>query len=225
MRARPFILTILLSLGAEVFGQTVLHRPPDVPVDKFLSTFSDTLDLAHQVIQTSTHDSPGRIYLYFAYNTTSDTIRRNAIADKGNRVIAYSLITYDTTTFYCVTVDTLGFDSDDGISAEINAVFFANCDSDKENELFIMDSTFYDRHGLAGYVYRTSAYDFPTVSNMSWKKNEDISALFDYADIGTIDNPDSVAIAKPGLKPEARSPTSKYNSEASIKQKLKKLGY
>ena len=41
---------------------------------------------------------------------------------------------------------------------------------------------------MAGQVYKTYAYNFPTHDNMKWKKDEIISLKFDDSDIGVIDN-------------------------------------
>ena len=110
-------------------------------------------------------------------------------------------------------IDTLRFDNGYEMP-EIKTVFFANCDQDKEDELFILFSSFYEHHGLAGDIYKTYAYDFPKETGLGWKKNKKISSLFDDSEIGAVDD-----------KAIKTRHTAKYNSAISIKRKLKEIGY
>lgn len=203
-------------------------RQPSETVDDFISSITDTLPITHQIIKTPILDKKGSIYIYFLDYTHYDTIQYDgkidAIVDY-NRVIVYSLTTYDTTTFHRVTIDTLGFDNNGNERTEIEAAFFANCDKDKQQELLITFSTFYNRHSMAGQVYRTYAYNFPTQDNVLWKKDEIISLKFDDSDIGVIDGNEEQFKERPEQKPKVETHQVKYNLAINIKRKLKKWGY
>jgi hypothetical protein len=197
-------------------------------VDDFISSFTDTMNVTHQIIKTSTLDRKGSIYIYFVGYTRYDTYSfQNKIdtINTYNWVIANSLITYDTNTFFRVPIDTLGFDNNGDEGTEIEAAFFANCDKDKEQELLIMFSSFYLRHGMAGNIYSTYAYNFPTQVGMVWKKDEVISSMFDDSNIDSIDNDDDSTKKLSETKPKVEQHKVKYNLARNVKMRLKELGY
>lgn len=218
------LLTVFILCSSAVCSQTTYVRQPSETVDDFISSVTDTLPITHQIIKTSTLDKKGTIYIYFLDYT--QTIKHDdKTGVEYNRVTVYSLITYDTTTFYQVTIDTLGFDNNGNERSEIEAAFFANCDKDKEQELLITFSTFYNRHYMAGQVYKTYAYNFPTHDNMIWKKDEIISLKFDDSDIGVIDGNEELFKEHPEWEPKTEPHQVKYNLAINIKRQLKEWGY
>lgn len=214
MKSLIFLILAVIFWGNTAECQLTFKKEKDETVDDLIGRISAPAITTYETIKRVIPGKKTTIYIYFTENTVYDSSSVPGVRFTKNSIVAFSLITHDSVGFFHSVIDTLRFDNGYEMP-EIKTVFFTNCDLDKEDELFILFSSFYEHHGLAGYIFKTFAYDLTNENGIGWKKNKKISSLFDDSEIGAVDD-------------KATKKTrhiAKYNSAISIKRRLKELGY
>ena len=192
---RLLIFLTLLFLTADGFSQMYTRQKAE-KASTFITRVTGLKEFVHPVIEAKGHDTTNKAIIYFA-------------PAKNETTVGYILITENGTAYRPMIIDTF---YEEGAPAKIEAVFFANADKDKEQEIIILTSWEQVHADVRGMLYGTFIYDWPTLSRSQKRLtllktlSKKLSGGFD----GTTE----------GLKVKA-----KYTSVASIRKRLKELGY
>ena len=225
-----YITITLIAVSSSVDAQKLFQKSSDLSLDDLISGYCKEefyQSTVKKMVMPHTKDS---VYIYAKILVNIDTIKHRDIEDyvlETKSLVIHALISIDSTSYYHTIVDTVGFQNNGNEETVLDTVFIANCDSDTDNEMFLTFYTFYNRHGYAGNVYKTYAYNFPSKNYFSWTMDEKISQLFEDKYIGKIDNDEDETHDNENETntEEIAQGRNKYSSVTNIKSKLRELGY
>ncbi|UQB70291.1 hypothetical protein [Epilithonimonas zeae] len=124
-------------------------------------------------------------------------------------VDGYLLIPSENNRYNKIFIDTY---AEEGATAYVESVFFANADRDADKELGVLCSWDQSMHsGISGRIYQVYFYDFPKATDKISKLKPIQIKGFDFEFDGTND--------------AGERSVAKFNTAAKIKAELKRLGF
>lgn len=194
-----FIATIFTTFVS--LGQTVKRQDTET-VEAFVKRLMpDTMELAHQVIETNTWDTKAKaIITFYGYDDTID-INTGFTEIFGHLYLPIGQNNYRDISF--------GPIEEDGGYPEIISVFFANADKDKPKELIVLCKYEQQHYDYDGLFYETFIFDNPQQQN-KLTYFEKLSEKFWGCECGWRNG---------------KIETAKYKTAKDVKAKLKQLGF
>ena len=212
------IFLLIFSYASFVNAQIRLKKSPSQSESDFIKEFSDTLTLYHPVIKAKSPDGVSEIYLIFTPYKVDDWHPGDLVVcpQIAQQIVALSLMRYDDTTNYMLVIDTLQF-YNGAMNPFIDTVFFANCDVDRDKEMFVLLKGYRTEKDRQIESYTTFVYNLPTKKNLHWEKDNLVSEIFK----------DSEGNRKYNIDENGHRLKGKiiYHSVVDILKYLKQMGY
>lgn len=196
------ILTIIYILTISItFGQTIKRQDGESVVHLIQRIKPDSMELAHQIIETDIWDTNGKaIILFYGFDDHKDlNIGYDVV--QGHVFIPIGRNTYRDIKFGPITQN--------GGLPEILSVFFANADNDIEKELIVLCKLEQHHYDYSGQFYETYIFDNPN-SKSQLTFYEKLSEKFFGCECDFR---------------EEKSRMAKYKTAKDIKVGLKKMGF
>ena len=200
MRQTLIILILVLSLSAYASGQIVINSPVETAGQLIERIKPDSLNLAHQIIETTVWTKEKTIIAFLGYDMPDPNIGFN-------KITGYILFPLGDNKYNQITLESI--EEDAGLP-EILALFFANIDSDSEKELGVLCKFWQHSYEHMGNQYETFFFDNPNRNNQLIEYNREISRKFSGCDCDYR---------------ESKSTKAKFKTVVDIKNELRRLGY
>ena len=220
MKSYREALLVLLLTTVVLFcnSQTRLTKPAKQSESDFIKAFTDSFTLYHPVIKAKSPDGMSEIYLVFTPYKVDDWHPGDLVVcpQIARQIVALSLMRYDDTTNYMLVIDTLQF-CNGAMNPFIDTVFFANCDVDRDKEMFVLLKGYRTEKDQQIESYTAFVYNLPTKKNLHWEKDNLVSEIFK----------DSEGNRKYNIDENGHRLKGKiiYHSVEDILKYLKEMGY
>jgi hypothetical protein len=195
------VITATICYGVDLEN---LIRKDNETAQQFIERIiPDSLKVTHQIIETNIWDSTQKSIIVF-YKKKNDS---NEINEKAEVFCHLYMHPQDSDNYRDIEFGPI--EAERG-PIEILSVFFANADKDKEKELVVLTKYYTYHYDGSGDFYDAYIYDNPDIYYDELKYLSEISEKFSGCDCSS---------------QEGGEWTAKYKTAASIKTKLKSLGY
>lgn len=206
------LLVLVMSVS---LAQTV-ERLPNETTEAFAKRVFNRTDFVHPIIEVKEK------------GWCKDTASKIIICFYGDDeiIIGQLLIPISKNQYQKVLIDTLNYSEEaDMRNLNIESVFFANADSDKERELVVMFTIMpgKDLRGtdayLDGFYYNTYIYDNPNLAHIPERLTyfQGLSSIFSFTFDGKTYNKATGLLMQISISP--------YKDVESVRKALKTLGY
>jgi len=208
LRSIYFIFSVIFSLN--VSAQT-FQRNVGETKENFIKRIKpvQNAEIQGEVLEVKQWNNLANTMFAF-YEYTEEGIEKgkpNGL--KYSYVDGYLLIPSENSRYKKIFIDTY---SEEGATAYVESVFFANVDRDSDKELGILCSWDQSMHyGISGKIYQVYFYDFPKAADEISKLKPIQVKGFDFEFDGTND--------------AGERSVAKFNTTAKIKAELKRLGF
>jgi hypothetical protein len=199
---RPLVILLSLLYSSVLPGQNITRQQNETTAQFIKRIQPKATKLAHPLIETNSWDSLSKtIIAFYGYEEPG-----NPNGDF-NKISGHVYLAVGQNKYRDISLQLI---EEDGGLPEILAVFFANADKDKAEELVVLCKVPQQHYDYNGAFYNTYIFDNPgTGSQLTYLKK--LSANFDGCDCSFRD----------GRKPEM----AKYKTAKEIKTKLKQMGF
>jgi hypothetical protein len=204
---RAIIVFILATFASGLsFGQIIQRHDNETATTFANSIKPDSTELAYTVIETDALDAANKVIIAFYRKTIHEYRQMKTYVDRSRYdiLVGYLFVPAGAGAYERRLIDTLW---PNGGDPEIQEIFFANADKDKNHELVVLCKLEQRHYDYNGHFYETFIYDYANGETQSLRT---LSEKFFGCDCGWRNG---------------KTKKAKYKTAKDIRAGLTRMGY